>query len=103
MVRPEKLRIDTDGAGVPAGWPSVDGMVESSVYLGTAPQIVVKLPGDVPMTVLAPNSSEAERSRLPGGGAQVKLSWAPEHIHLVRRIFEWSGGAGAGSNPNRQA
>ena len=38
--------------------------------------------GDVPMTVLVPNADEAERGRLPGGGASVHLTWAPEHIHL---------------------
>ena len=36
------------------------------------------------MTVLVPNASEAERQRLPGGGARVALSWDPEHMHLVR-------------------
>ena len=36
------------------------------------------------MTVLHPNASEAERQRLPGGGARVRLSWSPEHMHLVR-------------------
>ncbi len=36
------------------------------------------------MTVLVPNADEAERGRLPGGGAPVRLSWAPEHIHVVR-------------------
>jgi hypothetical protein len=34
--------------------------------------------------VLVPNADEAERQKLPGGGANVKLSWAPEHMHLVR-------------------
>lgn len=84
VVRPEKLRIDRvqDGAG--DGGPGVEGTVESSLYLGTATQIVVRLAGDVPMTVLVPNADEAERQRLPGGGVRVRLSWAPEHIHLVR-------------------
>jgi hypothetical protein len=36
------------------------------------------------MTVLIPNADEAERGRLPGGGEQVHLTWAPEHIHLVK-------------------
>jgi hypothetical protein len=54
------------------------------VFLGTSTQIVARLPGDVSMTVLVPNASEAERGRLPGGGARVRLSWAPEHMHLVR-------------------
>jgi spermidine/putrescine transport system ATP-binding protein len=88
VVRPEKLRLDPESSSPPDGWPSVNGMVESSVYLGTSTQIVVKLAGDVPMTVLAPNSSEAERARLPGGGAHVKLSWAPEHVHLVRESLK---------------
>jgi spermidine/putrescine transport system ATP-binding protein len=81
VVRPEKLRIAEGSTG--DGWPSVEGTVESSVFLGTATQIVVRVPGDVPLTVLVPNADEAERGRLPGGGAKVNLTWAPEHIHLV--------------------
>jgi spermidine/putrescine transport system ATP-binding protein len=81
VVRPEKLKINP--AGSTASGPSVEGVVESSVYLGTATQIVVKLPGDTRMTVLVPNADEAERATLPGGGVTVRLSWAPEHIHIV--------------------
>jgi len=88
VVRPEKLRITNVEGSTDDGWPSVEGTVESSVYLGTATQIVVRLPGDVPLTVLAPNADEAERGRLPGGGASVRLSWAPEHIHLVKETSE---------------
>jgi spermidine/putrescine transport system ATP-binding protein len=83
VVRPEKLRITRpDAAGDHR--PAVEGQVDSSVFLGTATQIVVRLADDVRMTVLVPNADEAERSRLPGGGAPVRLSWAPDHIHLVR-------------------
>jgi hypothetical protein len=35
------------------------------------------------MTVLVPNADEAERQRLPGGGARVGLSWEPEHMHVI--------------------
>ena len=84
VVRPEKLEIGRKEDSTKDGWPSVEGTVESSVYLGTSTQIVVRLAGDVPMTVLVPNADEAERGRLPGGGASVRLSWAPEHIHLVK-------------------
>jgi hypothetical protein len=31
-----------------------------------------------------PNTDEAERQKLPGGGANVKLSWAPDHMHVVK-------------------
>jgi len=84
VVRPEKLHVSRKEEATRDGWPSVEGTVESSVYLGTSTQIVVRLAGDVPMTVLVPNADEAERGRLPGGGAPVRLSWAPEHIHLVK-------------------
>ena len=84
VVRPEKLRISPASAGSPDGLSGVEGVVQSSIYLGTATQIVVGLPGDVTMTVLVPNASEAERARLPGGGAPVRLSWEPEHMHVVR-------------------
>jgi spermidine/putrescine transport system ATP-binding protein len=84
VVRPEKLQIDPEAAAVSNGHPSVEGEVESSVYLGTSTQLVVRLAGDVRMTVLVPNADEALRQRLPGGGARVRLSWAPEHIHVVR-------------------
>ena len=91
VVRPEKLQIDADAATVPGGNPGVEGEVESSVYLGTSTQIVVRLGGGVRMTVLVPNADETLRQRLPGGGARVRLSWAPEHIHVVR---ESGGGPG---------
>ena len=86
VVRPEKLRIDAlaGGGAHSNGLPHVEGIVESSVYLGTATQIVVDLGGEVRMTVLVPNASEAERHELPGGGVRVELSWEPEHMHVVR-------------------
>ena len=84
VVRPEKLEIGHASEPASDGLPSVEGVVESSVYLGTSTQIVVRIPGEVSMTVLVPNASEAERARLPGGGAAVRLSWAPEHMHVVR-------------------
>jgi spermidine/putrescine transport system ATP-binding protein len=83
VVRPEKLEIARVEEPAPAGRPSVEGLVESAVYLGTATQMVVKLVGDVPLTVLVPNADEAERQRLPGAGARVRLSWSPDHMHLV--------------------
>ena len=64
--------------------PSVEGLVESSLYLGTSTQLIVDL-GEGG----ADDGSRAERRRgrapaLPGGGAKVQLSWAPEHMHVVR-------------------
>ena len=98
VVRPEKLRVALagDAAAASNGAPQVEGVVESSVYLGTATQIVVSLGGDVRMTVLVPNTDEAQRQRLPGGGANVVLSWEPEHMHVVT---ESVGGGTAAAEP----
>jgi spermidine/putrescine transport system ATP-binding protein len=84
VVRPEKLQIRDARDRADPNRPSVDGIVESSLYLGTATQILVRLRDDVAMTVLVANTDEDERQRLPGGGAKVQLSWAPDHMHVVR-------------------
>jgi spermidine/putrescine transport system ATP-binding protein len=93
VVRPEKLQVETLDAGAAGGGmasaaangrPRVEGVVESSLYLGTSTQIAVDLGDGVRMTALVPNADEAQRQRLPGGGARVALSWEPEHMHLVR-------------------
>jgi spermidine/putrescine transport system ATP-binding protein len=80
VVRPEKLYIGSGGNDS----PTVEGLVESSLYLGTSTQLIVRLDGDVRMTVMIPNTDESDRQQLPGGGARVKLSWAPAHMHVVR-------------------
>jgi spermidine/putrescine transport system ATP-binding protein len=84
VVRPEKLTVKLIEEPAPPNRPSVEGLVESSVYLGTATQMVARLPDGVTMTVLVPNADEAERQRLPGAGARVRLSWATDHMHVVR-------------------
>ncbi|HEX2358188.1 MAG TPA: ABC transporter ATP-binding protein [Solirubrobacterales bacterium] len=100
VVRPEKLIITPEAEPVEGNLPSVEGLVESSLYLGTSTQMQVRLADDVVMTVLCPNTDEAERRSLPGAGARVKLSWAPEHMHLVR---ESDRGGGRAADAEEQA
>jgi spermidine/putrescine transport system ATP-binding protein len=97
VVRPEKLQVELgENGNGGSGLPRVEGVVASSLYLGTATQIAVDLGEGTRMTVLVPNADEAERQRLPGGGARVGLSWEPEHMHLVRESP--NGSTAAGSN-----
>ncbi len=84
VVRPEKLVLQQAGATEGAGRPSVEGQVESSLYLGTATQMVVKLGDGTRMTVLVPNADAEARRDLPGAGDQARLSWSDENIHIVR-------------------
>ena len=88
VVRPEKLELHTAESPLPEGRASVEGTIESSLYLGTATQVMVRLADGTALTVLVPNIDEAERQRMPGTGAQVRLAWAGEHIHIVRESEE---------------
>ncbi len=92
VVRPEKLDIAPVKEKAPRGKLSIEGRVESSLYLGTATQSQVRIDESVLLTVLRPNTGDSERRGIPGAGEDVRLSWEPEHMHLVRD----SGAAGPG-------
>jgi len=83
VVRPEKLVLESAAASGD-GRPSVEGQVESSLYLGTATQMVVKLGDGTRMTVLVPNADAEARRELPVAGDAARLSWSDENIHIVR-------------------
>jgi spermidine/putrescine transport system ATP-binding protein len=84
VVRPEKLVLGRAGDGVSGGRASVEGQVESSLYLGTATQMAVRLADGTPMTVLVPNADAAARRELPTPGDAARLAWSDENIHIVR-------------------
>ena len=113
VVRPEKLQIDrADGAGTRRRCPSVEGVVESSVYLGTSTQIVVELAGDVPMTVLVPNAERgragAAAGRRRAGAAELGArAHAPRprvrgRRKTERRASDAETGGGRGSDATRR-
>jgi hypothetical protein len=45
--------------------------------------MVVELAEGVSLTALVPNVDEVQRQRLPGAGARVRLTWSPEHMHVL--------------------
>jgi spermidine/putrescine transport system ATP-binding protein len=100
VVRPEKLVLRSAGEdGVGADGASVEGQVESSLYLGTATQMVVRLGDDTRMTVLVPNADAEARHQLPAAGDAARLSWSSENIHIVREAVGGHEAAAAeGSN-----
>jgi spermidine/putrescine transport system ATP-binding protein len=104
VVRPEKLDVSTADSP-PTDRPSIEGVVEASLYLGTSTQMAIRVANDVKITVLVPNASESERQHLPGGGSRVHVSWMPEHMHLVTESPNSAASAGStdalhGNTPN---
>ena len=65
---PREAPDQPEGEAVDGDLPSVEGLVESSLYLGTSTQMLVRLPDEVVMTVLCPNTDEAERRACPAAG-----------------------------------
>ncbi len=84
VVRPEKLQLRRANGAAPDGRASVDGQVESSLYMGTATQVIVRLTDDTRMTVLVPNTDEEARRQLPAAGDSARLTWSSDNIHMVR-------------------
>ena len=96
VVRPEKLVLQEADAAGGDGRASVEGQVESSLYLGTATQMVVRLGDETRMTVLVPNADLDARRELPAPGDTARLSWSEDNIHIVRQT------AGATPDPEQE-
>jgi spermidine/putrescine transport system ATP-binding protein len=102
VVRPEKIEVWPLEQPLRGDEPNVEGMVEASVYLGTATQMVIRLAGDTTLTVLVPNTDDAARQQLPGAGARVRLGWLPQHMHLIPAAAAANGSTG-GHSPAEEA
>jgi spermidine/putrescine transport system ATP-binding protein len=84
VVRPEKLGLTRSDSSAPSDSTSVEGQVESSLYMGTATQMIVRLGDGTGMTVLIPNDDLEARRALPAPGDPARLTWSRENIHVVR-------------------
>ena len=100
MVRPEKLVLRAAREAAGSDGASVEGQVESSLYLGTATQMVVLLGDGTRMTVLVPNADADARHELPAAGDPARLSWSSDNIHIVREE-QASKREGGGGEPDR--
>jgi spermidine/putrescine transport system ATP-binding protein len=83
-VRPEKVELVPESAGVPAGRNALRGTVTVASFLGVSIQYVVTAPGGEELTVFAPNSGGGQPSGL-GVGQPVLLTWDPQHTFVVTR------------------
>jgi spermidine/putrescine transport system ATP-binding protein len=88
-VRPEKVRLEANGAEAPGGWNSVAGTLRDATFVGVSHQFTVVGPGERPLTVYAQNLGSES---IPEPGQRVRLLWRPEHTFVVepsKPLAEW--------------
>jgi len=70
-VRPEKIQVDTPGAGA----NTIKGMITDTSYIGVSTQYLVRMPWGQELTVIRQNDG----APIHRPGDSVDLGWEPEH------------------------
>jgi spermidine/putrescine transport system ATP-binding protein len=79
-VRPEKIVLDAADDGM----VRVTGTVAERVYVGTATQVIVELPGGLRLVALEQNTRRARADDRWEIGDQVTMAWDPQHSLVLR-------------------
>ncbi len=79
LIRPEKIVVVEAGASVPAGACSVDGQIETVLYLGASTRYEVMLPLGIRLIVVDQNRAISAISASAMQGKAVRLWWQREH------------------------
>jgi len=83
-VRPEKIRLLTDGQPAAAGEQTENGVLREVVYLGSVTRYIVDLEAGGVLTVVRQNVDDTEEQR----GRPVILAWGPQHTYVIERERE---------------
>jgi putative spermidine/putrescine transport system ATP-binding protein len=78
-IRPEKIRVAARGAAVPDGHARIDGHVRDAAYLGVYTRYTIDTAAG---SVIAIEQNTG--APVWGRGADVALSWSPEHMRALR-------------------
>ena len=80
-VRPEKIRMASNGATPSDGSNSIEGTLRMATFIGVSYQYTVEGPGGSTITVFEQNLGD-EQAATPG--SKVRLTWQPENTFAVR-------------------
>jgi spermidine/putrescine transport system ATP-binding protein len=83
-VRPEKIRLFSEGAETPVGLNQLTGLVKDASYVGVSTQYIVETSSGEVVTVYEQNVERTERGSLHRPGETVRLAWSPDHTFVVR-------------------
>jgi spermidine/putrescine transport system ATP-binding protein len=81
-VRPEKIRLQSDGEG-PGGMNRLAGRVVDASYLGVSTSYIIEARSGSRMTVYEQNVERTSHGSLHRPGDDVFLSWSPDHTFAV--------------------
>ena len=82
MIRPERLKVFTDAAAVPASLPRLPGIVDEVIYVGPISQVKIRLPHGPAVQALVMNDAGASELT---SGTPVTLGMDAESVRLLRR------------------
>ena len=76
-VRPEKIRLLTEGETAQAGATVEEGRIADVVYVGAITRYRVDLDGGGELTVVSQNLERGSSEVMEGQGRRIRASWAP--------------------------
>jgi spermidine/putrescine transport system ATP-binding protein len=82
-VRPEKIRIHQQEDPVAGGDNHLAGVVRDTSYLGVSTQYQIETRGGTRVTVYEQNVARTTKDELWAHGAEVHLTWSPDHTFVV--------------------
>jgi putative spermidine/putrescine transport system ATP-binding protein len=82
-IRPEKIHLGPEAAGVGGDMFSADGRVRDVVYLGLYTRYLVELSGGGDLVVVEQNLKTTSMDVMKTRGQQVRLLWKKEHVRYV--------------------
>ncbi len=82
-IRPEKIRMQSPGADVPADCFSAAGRIDSLLYLGASTRYHVALAAGGELTVIEQNRDAPDLGDVPQQGLPVRLVWQRRQIQPI--------------------
>jgi spermidine/putrescine transport system ATP-binding protein len=96
-VRPEKIRLLSEGAAVGDRLNRLDGRVVDASYMGVSTQYIVRVGTDTDLTVYEQNVERTEEGSLHRPGETVGLAWMPEHTFVIQETVGATADGAAGA------
>jgi len=87
-VRPEKIRIHRQDEPISGGDNHLAGIVRDTSYLGVSTQYLIETRNGTEVAVYEQNVARTTKDELWAHGAEVHLTWSPDHTFVVEASTE---------------